>query len=230
MKPILKHRSIAEMLSSTLPPTPTWSDDGSIALALGDVDEEEEEEESSGKPLGERRSTFGGKSGRPPMFHTKSDTHLLPRFGHKKTKISPPRPTLTVSQREPDTILSAGQRIHASNNLAEMAWNATAPTAPVYGLGWPHNSQVHLPQGVENSESSGSEPGSGRSDVDGSASPNSTQLPPKKHISFNAIVEQCISIDNASAPMSPSVLEEETWSGYDDGYVGFRVCFSYSCC
>lgn len=230
MKPILKHRSIAEMLSSTLPPTPSWADDDAAAFPLGDVEEEEENEDGSNMNiLGERRSSFGGKFGRPSMFHTKSDTHLLPRFGRKKMRTSPPRVASVVTQQDPDNNLSASQRIHASNNLAELAWNATTTNAPVNSLGWPVGTPRQSPQTIENSDSSGSDPGSGRSEVDvGTYSPNIAQVPSKKHISFNAIVEQCIAIDSMSVPMSPSILEEETWPGFEDGYVSSSYVFDIS--
>ena len=40
MKPILKHRSISEMLTSTLPPSPVIDGDGARAVDEGEENEE----------------------------------------------------------------------------------------------------------------------------------------------------------------------------------------------
>jgi hypothetical protein len=87
MKPILKHRSISEMLTSALPPSPIVNGDGG---PYGEDKEDEDGENCAG------RVVFGygsvdkdgrpvGMVGRPPVFHTKSDTNTLRRFGNQHT-------------------------------------------------------------------------------------------------------------------------------------------------
>ncbi|KAI5118004.1 hypothetical protein M0805_008103 [Coniferiporia weirii] len=225
MKPILKHRSIAEMLSSALPATPLWNDDNDIATEDDGDGDDLSVGSDSGKLPHERRATFSGKSGRPPMFHTKSDTHLLPRFGRGKgSKVSPPRVAPAAADREPEGFLSASQRTGASNNLADLAFGTTAPSAQSQSQGptssyWGAVSSATMPPPMESAESSASEAASsGWSDGDaGSLSPAMVQVPQKKHISFNAIVEQCIAIDGGSTPLSPST-RQGPWVRYDDGY------------
>ncbi|KAH8110827.1 hypothetical protein DFH11DRAFT_1513861 [Phellopilus nigrolimitatus] len=186
MKPILKHRSITEMLTTALPVSSHWDEEGIVEdVEDADVGMDDDDVQS----MHERRASFGGSGGRPPMFHTKSDSNILPRFGRgKKAKVSPPRVANQVADRQPESNLNASQRTGASNNLVEMAYSGTSDAQS-----------------------------SGKSEADSAnLSPSATQLPAKKHISFNAIVEQCIAIDGGSGSMNAST-RGGPWAGYDDG-------------
>ncbi|THH05985.1 hypothetical protein EW145_g4397 [Phellinidium pouzarii] len=222
MKPILKHRSIAEMLSSALPAAPAWSEDGATGFAMEEDCEDDEDDGTSSKVPSECRAAFSGRSGRPPMFHTKSDTHLLPRFDRgKNVKVSPPRVAPAAADREPVGLLSANQRTGASNNLVDLALSIGAPGIAGQGQGIMGSYWGAAPAApaMDSADSSASEAASsGWSEAEtGSVSPNMTQPPQKKHISFNAIVEQYIAIDGGSAPLSPST-RQGPWTEYDDGY------------
>lgn len=106
MKPILKHRSICELLTSDLPSSPIYSSPGSDA-EKGDVAEavwmQDEDAGTAGvRPLRNRQ--------RPPLLHTKSDTHLArgpnrafgrgspPRITAEDTTATPSTPALTISR------------------------------------------------------------------------------------------------------------------------------------
>ncbi|KAH8106529.1 hypothetical protein DFH11DRAFT_1549931 [Phellopilus nigrolimitatus] len=147
---------------------------------------------------------------------------ILPCFSRgKKAKVSPPRVAHQVADRQPESNLNASQRTGASNNLVEMACSAVgAPnqTMPVQGPipYWPTSSEAStglgvfagrlLPPPLESADSGTSDAqSSGKSEADSAnLSPSATQLPAKKHISFNAIVEQCIVIDGGSGSMNAS--------------------------
>ncbi|KII85934.1 hypothetical protein PLICRDRAFT_56413 [Plicaturopsis crispa FD-325 SS-3] len=88
MKPILKHRSISELLTHDLP-SPRFS-------PLPSDDEDEDEEGNGGKEgkgwaahendMHERNRTVSANAGppnRPSLLHTKSDTHLVRLTGRK---------------------------------------------------------------------------------------------------------------------------------------------------
>ncbi|KAL5492563.1 hypothetical protein ACEPAI_4010 [Sanghuangporus weigelae] len=225
-KPILKHRSIAEMLTSALPPAPIWAEESSEFTDYHNAKHHETKDGSESLWQEEPYTSLSaGRGGRPPLLHTKSDTNILPRFGRggaSKTRVSPPRVALVPVDRELEAApqpysgpLSVNQRTGASNNLAEMMFHARgSPGAPTNSAS-PYISPVPL-DNPESSEASTHEvAGIGESRAASSAP---ASAPQKKHISFNAIVEQCIAIDSGSVPMSPST-GGQSWSSYDDdGY------------
>ena len=57
-----------------------------------------------------------------------------------------------------------------------------------------------------------------KDDADQASTASIVQPPQKKHISFNAIVEQCISIEGGSVPATPSHSGPQ-WSSFDEEYV-----------
>jgi hypothetical protein len=82
MKSILKHRSISEMLTSALPPSPIVDGDSG---PYGEDEEDKDEKTYAGRvvfgyPSVGKDGRPVGMVGRPPMFHTKSDTNILRRF------------------------------------------------------------------------------------------------------------------------------------------------------
>ena len=161
-KPILKHRSITELLS--LPASPLYHNDS---------DEEPEELGHSDDP--EHHS-------RPPLMHTKSDTHISWR-ARPFRKDSPPR---IIASHHPE-----------------------------------HGDHSHTVPSSSSSNTAGSDQDLSTG-TDGSASGK------KKHISFNAIVTQCIAIDGedteADGSLSESSARNATWVGrYDDGYVNITL-------
>lgn len=95
MTPILKLGCISEMLTSALPPSPVIDWDGASAVD----DKEEDDKSCAGRVifgyggLGEDGQPMG-IGGRPPMFHTKSNTNILRRFGNRSEA---PRVTAAVS-------------------------------------------------------------------------------------------------------------------------------------
>ncbi|KAL5513330.1 hypothetical protein ACEPAH_3729 [Sanghuangporus vaninii] len=225
-KPILKHRSIAEMLTSALPPAPIWAEESSEFTDYHNAKHHEPKDGSESLWQEEHHTSLAaGRNGRPLLLHTKSDTNILPRFGRSgapKTRVSPPRVAPVPADRELEAAaqpysgpLSANQRTGASNNLAEMMFHArSSPGAPTNSA-----SPCGSPVSLDNPESSGASThevaGVSESKAVSSAP---VSAPQKKHISFNAIVEQCIAIDSGSVPMSPST-GGQSWSSYDDdGY------------
>ena len=221
-KPILKHRSIAEMLTSALPPAPIWAEESNEFTDHHSARHHELKDGSELLPKDEpRASSFGGRGGRPPLLRTKSDTHILPRPGRggaPKAQVSPSRVTPGSTDRDlvaaPQAhfgSLSANQRTGASNNLAEMMFHArSSPGIPDSGS--PYKSPINLEQAESSGASSHEASGTGEP---GTASSGQPLAPQKKHISFNAIVEQCIAIDGGSVPMAPST-RGQSWSSYDD--------------
>ena len=102
MKPILKHRTISEMLTSTLPPSPLFDtlalrEDDSDATKISHSHEEHPSEEPRGR-------SAAPPSSRPPLIHTKSDTNILRRFDKK---LSPPRVAQAVSTSSTSSATSA---------------------------------------------------------------------------------------------------------------------------
>ena len=103
MKPILKHRTISELLMSDLPLSPISSSPGSDT-ERGDDDEEDvwvqdvAEEDTGLKSLSHRHERK-----RPPLLHTKSDTHLTRLPIRSFGRGSPPRITTEGSTSAPLT-------------------------------------------------------------------------------------------------------------------------------
>lgn len=265
MKPILKHRSISEMLTSALPPSPLFGnadeDDG-----LNDDDEECYAGRVVFGSVGADGRAFSGAAGRPPMFHTKSDTNILRRFGKgnpsprvaaanaayyspvlqstaessEGSLLSRSRPS--SSDGRPNTRLSYGKRSSSSGNLVDLPSASTAISSSGNGFPW----QSQPTRALESPASAiSSTPSTAHSDVNSilveagnlSASGYSSsgsgshtmraqeslslqnQQPQvaqhqKKHISFNAIVEQCIAIEGSPGPnaMSNRASANRRWT------------------
>jgi len=110
MKPILKHRTISELLMSDLPLSPISSSPGSDT-ERGDDDEEDvwvqdvAEEDTGLKSLSHRHERK-----RPPLLHTKSDTHLTRLPIRSFGRGSPPRITTEGSTSAPLTSESTTSR------------------------------------------------------------------------------------------------------------------------
>ncbi|KIY49916.1 hypothetical protein FISHEDRAFT_72148 [Fistulina hepatica ATCC 64428] len=83
MKPILKHRTISEMLTSDLP-SPVFSPQGSESESDGEA--------QASRHLSPVPEEPGSAPSRPPLPHSKSDTHIV-RWGPNRNfrKDSPPR-------------------------------------------------------------------------------------------------------------------------------------------
>lgn len=84
-KPILKHRTLSEMLSIPMPSSPILESTG----VLSDLDEYDLEENGIG---------------RPQLLHTKSDTNIV----RSNRRISPPRPPIGSNDRTPTSAGSSG--------------------------------------------------------------------------------------------------------------------------
>ncbi|KAG1860659.1 hypothetical protein DFJ58DRAFT_269673 [Suillus subalutaceus] len=123
-KPILKHRSIMELLTSDLPSSPKFSPPESEEDEILHIHSDHEAPKHLTGP------GVGGITKRPPLTHTKSDTHIS-RWGLKRDcrRDSPPRiiasgtPVITTEmapasrQGSPDAAIVPGQkRKHISFN------------------------------------------------------------------------------------------------------------------
>lgn len=98
MKPILKHRSICELLTIDLPNSPMYSSAGS-----GDVTDDDDtwiHDQASGDAHGSRSKR---DRERPPLLHTKSDTHITRRPNRVLRRDSPPRIIAEGSTPSPST-------------------------------------------------------------------------------------------------------------------------------
>jgi hypothetical protein len=103
-KPILKHRSISQLLTSDLPTSPHFSPPESTS---SDNDEPEPSSHSS-------------HTARPPLTHTKSDTHIT-RWGPSRAfrKESPPRidpPSAAYSPTNLDAFFTPSPAQSTSDN------------------------------------------------------------------------------------------------------------------
>ncbi|KZT21619.1 hypothetical protein NEOLEDRAFT_1181621 [Neolentinus lepideus HHB14362 ss-1] len=114
-KPILKHRSIGELLS--MPSSPHFS---------GLEVPQEGEEGHSAEP--ERIGTGGTGSRRPPLLHTKSDTHIMRlRKNHSEfRKDSPPR----IIAPQEDPIEDAGQALANRDASSDISSTSAAGDTP----------------------------------------------------------------------------------------------------
>lgn len=215
-KPILKHRTISEMLTTALPASPLFNvpDEEEPAEDHDGYNEAslEEDQQQSGSGL----SNVSNKNVaiRPSLLHTKSDTTVLKRRGaaassgieaHVHKKPSPPRMVAQSGEgtsEHGDSASSAlrpglkPSRTSSSTNLAALAGQSYSSGRSSVGL-YPHQ------------KGRGSGARSGSSDTNGSSSSRSGDVavtpgnrssdregaPSKRHISFNTYVEQCIAID-----------------------------------
>ena len=281
MKPILKHRSIGEMLTSALPPSPLFGNIGGEGTTL---DDDEDEDDYAGRVVF-RYDAQGRPILRPPMTHTKSDTNILRRFGNKN---SSPRiaaataphysPVLRSTAESSENTLSTAsapmstevqrnarltysKRSSSSGNLVDLSSSSTfsssgfsqytkserpvdspasaTPSAQSTTLNDVDHRQVKAGSQQSFSNCLNVSAGSGSNGLQrqDQCPPPSQQPQPqqsqKKHISFNAIVEQCIAIDGSPGPKTQTnrVGSHREWADsgedsaapdYDDGYVSTK--------
>ena len=109
MKPILKHRSICELLTSDLPSSPIYSSPGS------DVAEEDVWVEDEGLGHQETKDSRH-RLRRPPLLHTKSDTHIARRPNHVFRRDSPPR---IIAEGSTETSPPPGSTISGSSYITD---------------------------------------------------------------------------------------------------------------
>ncbi|EIN03870.1 hypothetical protein PUNSTDRAFT_123132 [Punctularia strigosozonata HHB-11173 SS5] len=101
-KPILKHRTIGELLMSYVPPS---------AIADDDDDDDYEFEENA---------NAADAPHRPPLLHTKSDTHIMRwRKNQAFRKDSPPRIVLPAEKPEGDDPARAGAPLSPASKTSE---------------------------------------------------------------------------------------------------------------
>ncbi|TBU53699.1 hypothetical protein BD310DRAFT_134233 [Dichomitus squalens] len=181
-KPILKRRSISQLLS--LPASPFFSH----------ADSDEEEENDTVQDL---KCGSSAPSTRPPLVHTKSDTHINMR-GRPFRKNSPPRIIAEDgSASAPPASTSASASLSASASQA-------GPTPPVARVA---------------TVSDGSGSTSSDQDLSGRSSTGPDGPAKKKHISFNTFVEQCIAIEKPKLKRSTTgPAGGRLFDAYDDGY------------
>lgn len=170
-KPILKRRSISQLLS--LPASPWF---------------EQIESDEDDVPAVE-----GGENGspkRPPLLHTKSDTHISLR-GRAHRKDSPPR--IIAQEAEATTATPAAARD------ASVASGTTSGSSDV---SHPTSSDPDL---------------SGGSSIGGESPAASDPSLKKKHISFNTFVEQCIAIEKPKVKRQATGPHLSPMSSSEDG-------------
>lgn len=201
-KPILKHRSISQLLTSDFPPTsPVFSTEES------DEDRnDEEEDQDTTTTTSSTSTTTNGPPPRPPLFHTKSDTHIT-RWGPNRAfrKESPPR----VDPPGIDKHLQPTQSgsTHVSNSFRKINSSAPASSQHVSASGAIRSSIS------QDSTSSGSAGASSKERSHGKQK--------KKHISFNTFVEQCIAIEKPKKNASGyfGAIPEGAWVNTRMGWV-----------
>ncbi|KAH9479341.1 hypothetical protein JR316_0007931 [Psilocybe cubensis] len=222
-KPILKHRSISELLTSDLPPT---------SPIFSPVESEDEQSDTTKQNTQANRtdpttlvshSQFSSKLAgkRPTLTHTKSDTHIT-RWGPSRAfrKDSPPRidPPGFDSSQAHGYFPPVSSSSNSPSSLSQPSTNGSI--------------RASLSQDSNSSESGGNGGGvtSSGGDTRGGHHSHShgTTTHKKKHISFNTFVEQCIAIEkpkkNASGYFGASAGAQIGWPAGrvnyadDDGY------------
>ncbi|KAJ8695341.1 protein phosphatase regulator [Pleurotus ostreatus] len=215
-KPILKHRSISELLTSDLPASPLFS-----------PAESEEEDNGQSEPslqhlavndftdndaLADPDSFPHATLSRPRLMHTKSDTHVT-RWGPSRAfrKDSPPRfvsnSLNTGDGADSEAVSATSQSPSGSGSHAE------GSDTPLHHSGNATGSHPHVAIPFARYD----EPQSALSTASGTGFHQK-----KKHISFNTYVEQCIAIDKPKSE-SPRPFERtgsiygHGWE-YDEGY------------
>lgn len=174
-KPILKRRSISQLLS--LPASP-WFEQ--IESDEDDIPAVENGENDSPK--------------RPPLLHTKSDTHISLR-GRAHRKDSPPR--IIAQEAEAEAAAAAATLTTARD--ASVASGTTSGSSDV-------------------SHSTNSDPDlSGGSSMGGESPASSDPSLKKKHISFNTFVEQCIAIEKPNVKRQATGPHLSPMSSSEDG-------------
>ncbi|KAF8967755.1 hypothetical protein BDZ97DRAFT_1803152 [Flammula alnicola] len=173
-KPILKHRSISELLTSDYPTSPIFSPVESEDEHDGTMHNNTDPNTTDPTSL-VSHSQFG-KLKRPSLTHTKSDTHIT-RWGPNREfrKDSPPR----VGPPGFDSNSQSGY----------FPPHPSSSSSSLHQLGAAGAIHASISQD-STSSASGSNGGVTNSDERGH---HHTQK--KKHISFNTFVEQCIAIE-----------------------------------
>ncbi len=180
-KPILKYRNLSEFLTSDLPHSP--------ALSPPESDSEQSANQQHRHSESQTNVSVSNQS-RPPLGHTKSDTHIT-RWGPDRAfrKDSPPRVDPPAA--------SAEDRTSGALRSSSHAYSGTDLNGYF---------QAHL-RSSDNSPLSGS-------DANNSANTNSSSLQTKtqpkkkqKHITFNTFVEQCIAIDKPKSTRAEKVTK-----------------------
>ncbi|KAI0923621.1 hypothetical protein AcV5_009110 [Taiwanofungus camphoratus] len=185
-KPILKRRSISQLLS--LPSSP-WFDQG-------DVDDDE-----AAEYVREEQAEAQGPPKRPPLTHTKSDTHISLR-GRPYRKDSPPR---IIAEESPQ---------HSRRPSAALTTLTTTTSSDV-------SHSTSSDQDLSGSSSAGPD-----SSVASGTTGDAAGLK-KKHISFNTFVEQCIAIEKpklkrTNSGHGPHVYNASSDDGYEeDSEIGY---------
>ncbi|KAH9832636.1 uncharacterized protein C8Q71DRAFT_262247 [Rhodofomes roseus] len=186
-KPILKRRSISQLLSL---PTSPWFEQG-----------ESDEEDVASLDQQQQHGEHGSQK-RPPLLHTKSDTHISLR-GRAHRKDSPPRIIAQSGTPAPATVVRDA---------------SAASGMPSVACGMMSGASSDASQATSGSDPdlSGGSSVSGESPTGSSAA--SEQGLKKKHISFNTFVEQCIAIEKPDLQRQAPGPRRSPVTGSDDGY------------
>ncbi|PFH50243.1 hypothetical protein AMATHDRAFT_4152 [Amanita thiersii Skay4041] len=195
-KPILKHRSISELLTSDLPASPLFSppesgDEARPQLSGALLVPSDNANLDAQKPL----ITTPHILKRPGLVHTKSDTHIT-RWGPSRVfrKDSPPRID------PPGTSSGVATNQHHKPRTHDRF----------------SQSQIRASSSQDSNSSTGTSTTSVR-DI-GSRRSSSHNTHKKKHISFNTFVEQYIAIEKPNkVDEALRVSDSRRWD-YDDGY------------
>ena len=183
-KPILKRRSISQLLS--LPASPFFNQ--------ADSDEEDENDH-----VHDLHGEAPAPPTRPPLVHTKSDTHISMR-GRPFRKNSPPR---IIAEDGSASTASTSTPVSASAP-ATVSASQVGPVPPVARV-------------ATLSDGSGST--SSDQDLSGRSSTGPDGPAKKKHISFNTFVEQCIAIEKPKLKRASTgpAGGGRMFDAYDDG-------------
>ena len=140
-KPVLKHRSISEMLTGALQPSARSGSPGAVANGLvvvreGPLVEEVEDENDYQEQERERErdeDEDASRDGptpvqRPKMMHTRSDTNVLLRLANKETRLSPPRVAVAAQQRQHQHQQGEGQGPQGQS--PQPPYPSPTPTSP----------------------------------------------------------------------------------------------------
>lgn len=202
-KPILKHRSICEFLTSDLPAgSPLLSslaNDGDRNVEEANDEMWVQDKDQDDTELLELTSDRD----RPPLLHTKSDTHITRWPSRAFRRDSPPR--IIAEEQSAGAVTTPSSTTSASSYLSGQTSSTMTQTY---------------------SQTSGS-------DQDPATAGASNGFGRKKHITFNTFVEQCIAIDKpdgnrdgpGSAINTPRNPQRVHDIGYDDGSVSCRLLY-----
>ena len=221
-KPILKYRSISELLTSDLP---------SPLFSPVESESEEEDHGALGVIMEEGENGEVERPNRPALMHTRSDTHIV-RWGANRAfrKNSPPRIIATDHGSSPG-------HPHAHDSNPNSYFSPHTPEIPLTEL-QPQQAQLSGENYVLAVGSGEYDAGSGAMvSIPGSTGNSGTAIgtttnAKKKHITFNTFVEQCIAIEKPKKGMGAVAGASDSnawnakakgvkWDGYRDGCVCF---------